>query len=76
MYVDSPGGTVAASDELYLKLKEYTEETGRPVWTYMGEMACSGGYYIAMASEKVYANRNTWTGSIGVILSYLNYKDL
>lgn len=76
LYVDSPGGTVAASDELYLKLKEYTEETGRPVWTYMGEMACSGGYYIAMASEKVYANRNTWTGSIGVILSYLNYKDL
>ena len=52
LYVNSPGGSVTASDDLYLKLKEYTLETQRPVWTYMADQACSGGYYISMASEK------------------------
>ena len=42
----------------------------------MGDEACSGGYYVSMASDKIYANRNTWTGSIGVILSLSNYKGL
>lgn len=76
LYVDSPGGTVYESDELYLKLMEYKEETGRPIWAYMGSMACSGGYYISMAADKVVANRNAWTGSIGVIISTYNYKEL
>lgn len=76
LYVNSPGGGVYESDELYLKLKEYKEETGRPIWTYMGSRACSGGYYISMASDKIYANRNTWTGSIGVIMSLTNVKGL
>ena len=76
LYVNSPGGSVYDSDELYLKLKEYTEKTGRPVWAYMADEACSGGYYISMAAEKVYANRNTMTGSIGVIISMTNYKEL
>lgn len=76
LYVDSPGGGVYESDELYLKLKEYKEKTGRPVLAYMASQACSGGYYISMAADKVYANRNTWTGSIGVIVSLTNVKDL
>ncbi len=76
LYVNSPGGTVYESDELYLKLKEYKELTGRPVWAYMGSMACSGGYYISMAADKVIANRNAWTGSIGVVISTYNYKEL
>lgn len=76
LYVDSPGGTVYESDELYLKLMEYKEETGRPVWAYFASQACSGGYYISMAADKIYANRNCWTGSIGVIISMLNYKGL
>lgn len=74
--VNSPGGGVYESDDLYLKLKEYKEETGRPVWTYMETQACSGGYYIAMASDNIVANRNTWTGSIGVIIGLGNYKEL
>ena len=74
--IDSPGGTVYHSDELYLKLMEY-RETGRPIYVYMESMAASGGYYIAMASDGlVYANRNTTTGSIGVIMSLTNYKEL
>ncbi|WP_294374255.1 signal peptide peptidase SppA [uncultured Clostridium sp.] len=76
LYVNSPGGGVYESDELYLKLKEYKEITGRPVWTYMASQACSGGYYISMASDKIYANRNCWTGSIGVITSLTNMKGL
>ena len=68
LYVNSPGGSVYASDELYLKLKEYKEETGRPVYSYFAETAASGGYYIAAGSDKITANRNCTTGSIGVYL--------
>jgi protease IV len=68
IYVNSPGGGVYESDELYLKIKEYQEFTGRPVYTYMGPMAASGGYYIAAPSDKIIANRNCWTGSIGVTM--------
>lgn len=64
--VNTPGGSVYDIDELYLKIMEYKEKTGRPVYTYMRDMAASGGYYIAAGSDKIYANRNTWTGSIGV----------
>lgn len=76
LYVDSPGGAVYQSDEIYLKLMEYKEITGRPVWAYFAGQACSGGYYISMAADKIYANRNCWTGSIGVIVSLLNCKEL
>ncbi len=76
LYVNTPGGGVYESDELYLKLKEYKETTGRPVWTYMGATACSGGYYISMASDRICANRNCTTGSIGVIMSLINTKGL
>lgn len=69
LYVDSPGGTVYESEELYNKLKEYKELTNRPVWTYMAHYAASGGYMISMASDYIYANKNTTTGSIGVIMS-------
>ncbi|MGF0033209.1 signal peptide peptidase SppA [Bariatricus sp. SGI.154] len=69
LYVDSPGGTVYESEELYLKLQEYKEYTGRPVWDYMAHYAASGGYMISMAADKIYANPNTTTGSIGVIMS-------
>lgn len=69
LYIDSPGGGIYESDELYLKLKEYKEVTGRPVYAYMGPTAASGGLYISMAADKIFANRMTMTGSIGVIMS-------
>lgn len=69
LYVDSPGGTVYESEELYDKLKEYKQLTERPIWTYMAHYAASGGYMISMASDNIYANKNTTTGSIGVITS-------
>lgn len=76
LYIDSPGGTVYHADEFYLKLMEYKEKTNRPIYAYFASQACSGGYYIAMASDKIYCNRNGWTGSIGVIISLMNYKEL
>lgn len=68
IFVNSPGGTIYESDELYLKIREYQEYTGRPVYAVMGATAASGGYYISAPCDKIYANRNTWTGSIGVTI--------
>lgn len=69
LYVDSPGGAVYEAEELYLKLQEYKKETDCPVWVYMAHYAASGGYLISMTGDKIYANPNTTTGSIGVIMS-------
>ncbi len=66
---NTPGGTVYEADELYLKLMEYKEKTGRPIWAYMEGQCCSGGVYLASSADEQYANRNTTTGSIGVIIS-------
>lgn len=66
--VNTPGGSVFASDELYLKIREYQEATGRPVYTSMQSQATSGGYYISAPSDKIFANRNCWTGSLGVTM--------
>lgn len=66
VYINSPGGSVYQTDEVYLALKKY-KNTGRPIYVYQGELAASGGYYISCAGTKIYANRNTLTGSIGVI---------
>jgi protease-4 len=66
--VDSPGGGVYESDELYYKIMEYKNTTGRPVFSYMKSMAASGGYYISAPSDMIFANRNCWTGSIGVTM--------
>lgn len=69
LYVDSPGGTVYESEELYNKLKEYKNLTNRPIWTYMAHYAASGGYMTSVAGDVLYANKNTVTGSIGVIMT-------
>lgn len=66
LYINSPGGGVYQADEVYLALEDY-KKTGKKVFSYFGPLAASGGYYIACASDKIFANRNTLTGSIGVI---------
>ena len=70
MYVNSPGGGVYQADEVYFALKSY-KATGKKLYVYMGPLAASGGYYISCAADKIYANRNTLTGSIGVIAGEL-----
>lgn len=74
LYINTPGGAVYETDELYLKIKEYKKKTERPVYAVMGNIAASGGYYISAPCDKIIANRNTWTGSIGVTLG--NILDL
>ncbi len=76
LYLDTPGGGVLESDEVYLALMEYKEITGRPVYAYMHSMAASGGYYIACAADTIICNRNGLTGSLGVVFSFTDYSGL
>ncbi|MBR6113642.1 MAG: signal peptide peptidase SppA [Oscillospiraceae bacterium] len=75
LYIDSPGGTITASDELYLKLLDY-KATGRPIWCYCDTTACSGGYYVAAAADEICANRNCLCVNIGVYISVYNFSQL
>ena len=74
--VDSPGGGVAASQEIYREVKRVKEEQKKKVIVSMGAVAASGGYYIACPADRIFANPGTVTGSIGVIAEWLNLKDL
>lgn len=78
--INSPGGAVSATQDLYAALNEFrtgTEKSaGRPVYASMGDVAASGGYYTALAADEVYANEGTITGSIGVIMSFYDYQGL
>ena len=77
LYIDTPGGSVYASDELYLKIKEYRDATKRPVYSSMQATAASGGYYISAPCDKIFANRNCWTGSIGVTMgTFIDVSEL
>ena len=72
--INSPGGTVAASQELYKAVINARKK--KPIVITMGDIAASGGYYISSAADAIFANPGTLTGSIGVITSYLNFYDL
>jgi len=72
--IDSPGGAVGPSQEIYSELKQLGEE--KPVVASIGGVGASGGYYIACASEKIYANPGAITGSIGVIAQFASYEKL
>jgi protease-4 len=70
--VNSPGGSVVASDEIYHALLDFD----RPVVVWMDEIAASGGYYIACGGDHVFAHPDTLTGSIGVISQFVNVEEL
>lgn len=67
IFINSPGGAVYQADEIYNALQDY-KTTGKKIYVYQGPMAASGGYYISCAANQIFANRNTLTGSIGVIM--------
>lgn len=73
--IDSPGGAVGPSQEIYDEVLK-TRESGKTIYASMGAIAASGGYYIASAAEKIFANPGTLTGSIGVIMVFSNAKGL
>ena len=66
--INSPGGTVTASDLMYTEVMSFRQRTGKPVIAAMMDLAASGGYYIACAADAIYAQPTTVTGSIGVIM--------
>ena len=70
--INSPGGSAAASDEIYRAVMAL-RKAGKPVVVSMGDVAASGGYYIASAANYIYANGATLTGSIGVIFELMNW---
>lgn len=73
--INSPGGAVAPSQEIYRAVKRLAD-SGKPVVASMGAVAASGGYYAAMAASELYANPATLTGSIGVKLQTPNVQGL
>lgn len=74
--IDSPGGAVVPSQEIYDEVKRIRDAGKKRIVTSMGTVAASGGYYIAAASEKIIANPGTLTGSIGVIMELVNVEGL
>ncbi|HUA67562.1 MAG TPA: signal peptide peptidase SppA [Candidatus Saccharimonadales bacterium] len=74
--VDSPGGEVLASDQIYRAIKDFQKDSDKPVVCSMGSLAASGGYYISSPCRWIVANQLTLTGSIGVILETINYRGL
>lgn len=74
MTVDSPGGEVTASDVIYHEIKKLREK--KPVVFFMQSIGASGAYYAACGASWIMCNETTFTGSIGVIISTLNYKEL
>jgi protease-4 len=74
--INSPGGTVSASDQIYYEILKYKQLTSRPVIAFMHGLAASGGYYASAACEKIIAEPTVITGSIGVIVNYFVLEQL
>ncbi|MDF1613383.1 signal peptide peptidase SppA [Desulfurivibrio dismutans] len=72
--IDSPGGAVGASQELFAEVKRTNQV--KPVVASMGSVAASGGLYAALGAERIIANPGTLTGSIGVIIKFANLEEL
>ncbi len=70
--INSPGGTVTASDILYEEIRAFREKTGKPVVAFFQDVAASGGYYLACAADEIIAQRTSVTGSIGVIMQMVD----
>src|ERR1700719_4961794 len=76
LHVNSPGGGVAASEEIYREVKRVREEKKKQVVVSIETVGASGAYYIASASNKIYADKGSIVGSIGVIAEGFNYGEL
>ncbi|MDH5682334.1 MAG: signal peptide peptidase SppA, partial [Spirochaetota bacterium] len=74
--INSGGGTVGASQEIYRKILDFKKKTRKPVVAVFGDVAASGAYYIACASDKIFARPGTLTGSIGVIMAGYTFQEL
>ena len=76
IHVNSPGGGVAASEEIYREVKRIRTEKKKRIVVSIETVGASGAYYVASASDKIYADQGSIVGSIGVIAEWMNYGDL
>lgn len=74
--VDSPGGGVTESAEIHQRIVDLQKNYEKPIYVSMGNMAASGGYYVAAPADKIFAEASTLTGSIGVIMQSMNFSGL
>jgi protease-4 len=74
--INSPGGAIAPSQEIYEEIRNVHARSGKPIIASLDSVAASGGYYIASACDRIVANPGSITGSIGVILQWMETKDL
>lgn len=73
--INSPGGVVGPTQEIYAAVKRF-RKAGKPVVASLGSVAASGGYYVAAAADRIYANPGSLTGSIGVVMQMTNVEAL
>jgi protease-4 len=76
LHVNSPGGGVAASEEIYREVKRIRDQKKKRIVASIGTVGASGAYYISSATNKIYADNGSVVGSIGVISEWVNYGDL
>src|SRR5690606_11778859 len=85
MRIESPGGAVGPTQEIYEEIRRIDsaydpkvkgEQKGKPVYASIGSIAASGGYYISAATRKIFANAGSLTGSIGVIMQFVDASEL
>ena len=76
MRINSPGGAIAPSQEIYEAIRSVRASSGKPIVASLDSVAASGGFYIAAACDRIVANPGSITGSIGVILQWMETKDL
>lgn len=74
--INSPGGEAAASDMMYQELLRFKEESGKPVVAHFMSVAASGGYFVAMGADHIVATPTAVTGSVGVIMHFINVEGL
>ncbi|MBC7783806.1 MAG: signal peptide peptidase SppA [Burkholderiales bacterium] len=74
--MNSPGGTVTASDDIYEQILDFKRNRGIPIFVAISELGTSGGYYVSCAADQVFAQRTTWTGNIGVLIPRINLAKL
>ena len=83
MRINSPGGAVGPTQEIYHEIRRIEEDytssmgkKGKPVYSSFGSVAASGGYYIGAATRKIFTNGGTITGSLGVVMEFVNLSEL
>ena len=76
LHINSPGGGVAASEEIYREVKRIRDEKKKRIVVSIETVGASGAYYVASASNKIYADQGSIVGSIGVIAQWVNYGEL